>query len=100
MLFKNVILQGDCLEVLRQIAAESVDAVITDPPYCSGGRSAKERSAAPSKKYEKTDNKTIHRPDFVGDGKDQRAWLHWCVLWINECYRALKQGGYFLMFSD
>lgn len=29
---------GDCLEVLRTLPAESVDAVITDPPYSSGGR--------------------------------------------------------------
>jgi len=28
---------GDCLEVLPTLAAGSVDAVITDPPYCSGG---------------------------------------------------------------
>ena len=24
---------GDCLEVLREIPSQSVDAVITDPPY-------------------------------------------------------------------
>ena len=28
---------GDCLDVLRDLPAGSVDAVITDPPYCSGG---------------------------------------------------------------
>lgn len=28
---------GDCLEVLPTLEAGSVDAVVTDPPYCSGG---------------------------------------------------------------
>ena len=27
------LLQGDCLEIMRQMEPESVDAVITDPPY-------------------------------------------------------------------
>lgn len=28
---------GDCLEILPTLAAGSIDAVVTDPPYCSGG---------------------------------------------------------------
>lgn len=35
--FLNKIILGDSLEVLRQIPDNSVDAVITDPPYASGG---------------------------------------------------------------
>lgn len=34
------ILQGDCLEILRAMPAESVDSIVTDPPYCSVGQSA------------------------------------------------------------
>lgn len=26
--------------------------------------------------------------------------MHWCTLWISECNRITKDGGYFLMFSD
>ncbi len=29
---------GDCLEVMKTLPDNSVDAVVTDPPYCSGGR--------------------------------------------------------------
>ena len=29
----NKIHQGDCLEVMKQIEDNSVDAIITDPPY-------------------------------------------------------------------
>jgi DNA modification methylase len=30
---KNCIINGDCTEVLKTIADESVDFVLTDPPY-------------------------------------------------------------------
>ena len=29
----NKIIQGDCLEKLKDISDNSVDAIITDPPY-------------------------------------------------------------------
>lgn len=38
----NKIFLGDCLEILRQLPDNSVDAIITDPPYASGGRSISE----------------------------------------------------------
>ncbi len=31
--FTNTILHGDCIEIMRQMPAESVDFVLTDPPY-------------------------------------------------------------------
>ena len=34
------ILTGDCLEILPTIPAGSIDAVIIDPPYASGARTA------------------------------------------------------------
>jgi len=33
MTFKSKLLQGDCLEVMRQATPNSVDTIITDPPY-------------------------------------------------------------------
>lgn len=98
--YLNRIVHGDALELLRQLEDCSVDAVITDPPYCSGGQTAAARAQSPSSKYEQSDNKIVHRPDFAGDTMDQRSWTHWCALWISECQRILKPSGYFLMFTD
>ena len=33
MIPRNEIIQGDCTQVLRNLPSESVDLVITDPPY-------------------------------------------------------------------
>ncbi len=57
------------------------------------------RQADPSKKYVQGGTKRQY-PSFSGDVKDQRSWGYWCTLWISECLRTLKNGGYFLMFSD
>lgn len=29
----NIILQGDCIKEMKKLEANSVDAIITDPPY-------------------------------------------------------------------
>ena len=96
---KNRILQGNCLEILPNIPDRSVDAVITDPPYSSGGMTSGARQADPAKKYQQSGQK-LQRPSFQGDNRDQRSWGYWCSLWIAECLRVLRDGGYFLMFSD
>lgn len=31
--YQNQIIQGDCLEVMKKIPTESVDLIVTDPPY-------------------------------------------------------------------
>jgi adenine-specific DNA-methyltransferase len=35
----NVIIQGNCLDILPQIDAGSVDFILTDPPYIARYRS-------------------------------------------------------------
>ena len=37
MLEINKIHQGNCLELMRQIDNESIDLVVSDPPYANGG---------------------------------------------------------------
>lgn len=93
------ITQGDCLSIMRSMPSASVDAVITDPPYCSGGASSASRMLDPGKKY-MTNGQTRVWPEFGGDNKDQRGYFAWCNLWMSECRRILKPNGYFLTFTD
>lgn len=30
---RNVLLQGDCIEVLKSLPNNSIDAIVSDPPY-------------------------------------------------------------------
>jgi site-specific DNA-methyltransferase (adenine-specific) len=91
--------RGEALATLRLLPESSVDAVITDPPYSSGGLFAGDRAKAPSQKYVQAGTKIQH-PDFVGDTRDQRSFAFWCALWLSECHRAAKEGAPVCVFSD
>lgn len=45
------IIQGDALKVLEGFAPGTFDAVITDPPYASGGRTQAEKNKSTVQKY-------------------------------------------------
>ena len=44
------IIHGDALKLLSGFAPGSFDAVITDPPYASGGRTQAEKNKSTAKK--------------------------------------------------
>ncbi|WP_031421399.1 DNA-methyltransferase [Xanthomonas euvesicatoria] len=93
---KNQLLQGDALTILPTLEANSFDALITDPPYASGGLTAAARARSPSTKYCRDGG----HADFVGDERDQRSHLKWMHLWLSECARVLKDGAPVLLFTD
>lgn len=90
---------GNAFHHLPSLPSESIDALIADPPYCSGGLFASDRTRDPVTKYEQTGVK-VSRATFDGDQKDQRSWTQWCSAWLRECYRVLKPGASFAVFSD
>lgn len=99
-IFENGILfNGDALSVLRELPDASVDAVVTDPPYSSGGLHAGARRIDPAKKYQTTGTKKTY-PPMLGDLKDQRSFTLWATLWLSECWRLAKPGAPVLVFSD
>lgn len=95
----NTILRGDALEVLRTLPSTSVDAVITDPPYSSGGMFRSDRNLNTTEKYQTTGTSKTYN-DFPGDSRDQRSFLLWSTLWLAECYRIVKVGGVCGVFTD
>jgi site-specific DNA-methyltransferase (adenine-specific) len=93
------VIQGDCLDVLRGMPDASVDAIVADPPYSSGGAFRSDRTAAPSSKYS-PNTEAGRYGDFAGDNRDQRAYGYWCALWLAECLRIVKPGGSCSLFTD
>lgn len=90
---------GDSIEILRRIPDGVIDAVVTDPPYSSGGMFRGDRAMATGQKYVLTGVQT-KRADFTGDNRDQRSFLFWSTLWVTQCQRILKEGGPALVFTD
>jgi site-specific DNA-methyltransferase (adenine-specific) len=85
------LLEGDCLEVLRELEPESVDAIITDPPYGIGF------------KRERWDSAAI-REAAARAGHDRlspnEALEAWCRTWATECRRVMKPGAFLAAFGS
>lgn len=91
---------GDCLDVLPTLAKGSVDAVVTDPPYSSGGAFRGDRAASAVSKYVQSTSIDTCRSDFTGDNRDQRSFLVWCTLWCAAARAAAVSGASFASFID
>lgn len=67
--FHNVLLNGDCLEILKEIPSNSIDYCFADPPYNL------------KKKY-----------DNWNDSLDIHDYFKWCDKWLCELARIVKPG--------
>lgn len=74
--FENRIIEGDCLELLKNIPSESVDMTFADPPFNL------------KKKY------ASYR-----DGLEVNEYLEWCEKWIAEMVRITKPTGSILLHN-
>lgn len=90
-----VLYHGDCLEVMQSLPDESVDVVLTDPPYSSGTR----REA--SKGLRKSMNRSTSDAAWFGSDSLTTNGFVWliraCAIQWN---RLLKPGGAILCFID
>jgi DNA modification methylase len=68
---------SDCLEVMKKMPSESIDLIITDPPFNIG-------------------------KDYGGvyeDKKEFNEYIEWCKKWLLECIRLLKSTGSLYLFN-
>ena len=63
------IIHGDALKLLGCFSPGTFDAIITDPPYASGGRTQAEKNKSTAQKYSSMGENAP--PPFEGDAKDQ-----------------------------
>lgn len=71
------VIMGDCLEVLRGIEADSIDALVTDPP---AGISFMGKAW-----------------DHHKGGRDE--WVAWMAEIMRECHRVMKPGAHGLVWA-
>lgn len=89
----NVILHGDCLEVLRDLPDNYVDSVVTDPPY---GLSKEPDIREVLEKWLAGEDYTHRGGGFMGKTWD--SFVPGPSVW-REVYRVLKPGGHALVFA-
>lgn len=91
------IYHGDCFDILHDL--DGIGAVITDPPYSSGGAFRGDRAQQTSRKYVNSGT-AAYRPEFAGDNRDQRSFLIWSTLWLNAARNASVPGAVLCSFID
>jgi len=102
------IYHGEASALLAEMSEASVDAVVTDPPYSSGGMFRSDRSGDPAVKYRGWSHNgdgsrrapTAEYGSFAGDNRDQWAWLRWVTAWSWQTLRVTRPGGHSFMFTD
>lgn len=76
MIEKNKVHCDDCLNIMPIIPNESVDLIITDPPFNIG------------KNY-----------NTYKDRMKKEEYFEWCESWLDECIRLLKPHGSLYLFN-
>lgn len=72
--------QGDCLEVMKTIPSNTVDLIITSPPY---NLSHKKRNCGGC----------LIKYNSYSDDLSYDDYIQWQIEVLNECYRVLKDNG-------
>jgi site-specific DNA-methyltransferase (adenine-specific) len=86
---------GDCIEVMAEIGDQSVDVVLTDPPYSSGGRRENART------IRKSMTRSVEDDDWIrGDAMSTNGFIYLLRLCGIQWRRVLKPGGHALTFID
>jgi len=73
---EHKIICGDCIKELKKLKDESVDLIVTDPPFNIGKDYGKYKDRKPKEKY-----------------------IEWCKEWLIECIRILKDGCALYLFN-
>lgn len=85
----------DCLETMAQLDTQSIDVVLTDPPYSSGGRRENARS------LRKSMLRSMEDEDWIrGDAMSTSGFTYLLRLCGLQWRRLLKPGGHALTFID
>ena len=86
---------GDCLDIMGGLPDTSVTAVLTDPPYSSGGRRENSRS------LRKSMTRSVEDDDWIrGDAMSTSGFTYLLRMCGVQWRRVLVPGGHVLAFID
>jgi DNA modification methylase len=86
------LLLGDCLERLKELPDNSIDSIVTDPPY---GLSKQPDMVEVLKCWLAGEDYKHNSKGFMG--KEWDSFVPGPTIW-KECYRVLKPGGHMVAF--
>jgi site-specific DNA-methyltransferase (adenine-specific) len=94
------IICGDALEVLPRLPANSVDLVLTDPPYFLDKLDNEWTPERAARRFYKSQAVFHLPPGMKFDPNQGRRMYEWYLEVSRELLRVLKPGGFFFSFSS
>jgi DNA modification methylase len=91
---------GDALEVLPRLPANSVDLVLTDPPYFLDKLDNEWTPERAARRFYKSQAVFHLPPGMKFDPNQGRRMYEWYLEVSRELLRVLKPGGFFFSFSS
>ena len=100
-----MILKGDCIEVMKALKPNSMDAIVCDPPYGlefmgkEWDKLWNNRKSGGFKFNPSSKNKSETKSSFGAIYKAGLQAQLWHTQWLTEAYRVLKPGGSMLVMG-
>ena len=94
------IICGDALEILPRLPANSVDLVLTDPPYFLDKLDNEWTPERAARRFYKSQAVFHLPPGMKFDPNQGRRMYEWYLAVSRELLRVLKPGGFFFSFSS
>ncbi|RMH10552.1 MAG: site-specific DNA-methyltransferase [Armatimonadetes bacterium] len=91
---------ADALETLPQLPSESVDLVLTDPPYFLDKLDNEWTPERAARRYYQSQAVFHLPPGMKFDPSQGRRMYEWYLEVSRELYRVLKPGGFFFSFAS
>lgn len=89
------LIRGDALELLPTLPQGHFDAIITDPPYSSGGGKRGRGKGAAGYFH------AVAAADEFDDGtRDPFTHFMWTERWLKMCHPLLRESGWVMVFTD
>lgn len=92
--------QGDCLEIMSSFGDDSFDALICDPPYCSGGVTEAGKGRATHQGLRSETMRAGRFKWFGGDNMTTAGLVFLLRSVAVEALRVVKPSGHLMMFCD
>lgn len=88
MKIDNIIYNQDCIDGMKSILAETIDLIVTDPPFAIDFKAKRAN-------YNRNEENVLEGYNEI----KQEDYYQFSYNWMNEAYRILKNSGSMFIFS-
>lgn len=96
----NKVYLGNALELLKEVESDSIDCVITDPPYNISIEGNKIVRTYEHYNWKRRSDIGLDFGEWDRDWKNVEEYFMWTEEWFKECVRVMKDGSWIYVFFD